>query len=133
MSLLIWGTMFEVGVTEIDGQHRRLFDLANQLSDAVRAGKGNEIMVQIVAELINYTQTHFAYEEQLMSANHYPASQEHRQQHQDLIQKVSEIRQRVNAHDPMVAHEALQLFTKWLSQHIMETDKALAKALNEKN
>lgn len=131
MSLLIWGTMFEVKFAEIDAQHRRLFDLANQLSDAVRAGKGNEIMSKIVSELVNYTQTHFAYEEQLMAANHYPASQEHRQQHQDLIQKVSVIRQRVNANDPQVADEALQLFTKWLSQHIMETDKALAKALTK--
>lgn len=35
MTLMIWGPMFEVGVHQIDAQHRKLFDLANNLSDAI--------------------------------------------------------------------------------------------------
>ena len=35
MTLMIWVPMFEVGVHQIDDQHRKLFDLANDLSDVI--------------------------------------------------------------------------------------------------
>lgn len=132
MSLLIWGAMFEVGVREIDAQHRRLFDLANQLADAVRVGKGQEVLAEVLAELVRYTQTHFAFEEQLMAQHHYPAAPEHRQQHQELVQQVTAFKQRLHAGDQQVVGEALQFFTHWLSRHIMNTDRAFARDLKAK-
>jgi hemerythrin len=47
MPLLIWGPIFEVGVQQIDTQHRKLFDLA----DAIRAGKGMLPLGTILNEL----------------------------------------------------------------------------------
>lgn len=132
MSLLIWGAMFEVGVREIDLQHRRLFDLANQLADAVRIGKGHDVIGEVLAELVRYTQTHFAFEEQLMNQHHYAAVGEHKQLHQNLVQQVTEFKRRFNAKEATVVDEMLQFFTEWLSKHIMDTDKALARDLKTK-
>ncbi len=132
MSLLIWGPMFEVGVHAIDSQHRKLFELANQLAEAVIQGKGAEAMRQILAELVTYTQTHFAAEEQLMANNHYPATAEHKARHQELIQKVSEYRRAFAAGDTDITDKTLQFFTEWLSDHIMHIDKALAHDLKQK-
>ncbi|CAH2032298.1 bacteriohemerythrin [Trichlorobacter ammonificans] len=132
MSLLIWGAMFEVGVSDIDAQHRRLFDLANQLADAVRVGKGQDVLAEVLTELVRYTQTHFAFEEQLMSQHHYPAAAEHRQQHQELVQQVTGFKQRFHAGDQLVVEESLQFFTHWLSRHIMHIDKAFARDLKAK-
>lgn len=132
MPLLIWGAMFEVGVKDIDAQHRRLFDMANQLADAVRVGKGHEIIGEVLTDLVRYTQTHFSFEEQLMSQHGYPAAAEHRQKHQDLVQQVGEFKRRFQAGDVHVVDEALQFFTEWLSSHIMNIDKAFARDLKSK-
>jgi len=132
MPLLIWGAMFEVGIRDIDAQHRRLFDLANQLADAIRVGKGREITGEVLTDLLRYTQTHFSFEEQLMRQYGYPAAAEHRQRHQDLVQQVIEFRRRFKAGDVYVVSEALQFFTEWLSSHIMNIDKAFARDLKSK-
>ena len=132
MSLLIWGPMFEVGVREIDAQHRKLFDLANGLADAVIHGKGAEPLGNILTELGRYTQTHFATEELLMTKHGYPASEEHKAAHQKLIQQVADYKQRFLAGDATMAEKTLQFFTDWLSKHIMQIDKSLASDLQQK-
>jgi len=132
MSLLIWGPMFEVGVQQIDTQHRKLFDLANELADAVRAGRGMEPLGKILNELTSYTQTHFASEEQLMTHYGYAATAEHKAYHQDLIRQITDFKRAFSAGDVGIVDKALQFFTDWLAKHIMETDKALARDLKQK-
>lgn len=132
MSLMIWGPMFEVGVQQIDTQHRKLFDLANELADAVREGKGALPLGKILNELTTYTQIHFAAEEQLMSQHGYPATAEHKACHQELTKRVAEFKRALQAGDVAIVDDALQFFTAWLSKHIMEIDKAFAKALKQK-
>lgn len=132
MSLLIWGPMFEVGVHEIDSQHRKLFDLANQLAEAIIEGKGLEPIGKVLSELVKYTQTHLVAEEQLMSNNHYPASAEHKARHQELTCKVSEYKRAFAAGDVDIADKLLHFFTRWLSNHIMHVDKDLARDLKQK-
>jgi hemerythrin-like metal-binding protein len=132
MSLMIWGPMFEVGVHTIDSQHRKLFDLANQLAEAIIQGKGTDLMEKTLADLVTYIQTHFAAEEQLMANNHYPATAEHKAKHQALIQKVLEHKRSFDGGDPAIADKTLQFFTEWLSDHIMHIDKALAHDLKQK-
>ncbi len=132
MSLMIWGPMFEVGVGQIDSQHRKLFDLANELADAVRAGKGMVPLGRILNELVTYTQTHFAAEEQLMSQHGYPATAEHKACHQELIRKVGDFKRAFLEGDSSIVDKTLQFFTEWLSRHIMEIDKAFARDLIQK-
>jgi len=132
MPLLIWGPMFEVGVQQIDTQHRKLFDLANELADAVRAGNGRIPLGKILNELTTYTQTHFSSEEHLMVQSGYPATAEHKAYHQELITQVSDYKRAFLAGDIGIVDSTLQFFTDWLAKHIMETDKALARDLNQK-
>lgn len=132
MGLLIWGPMFEVGVQEIDRQHRTLFDQANILAEAVVQGKGPESLGAIFNELVRYTQTHFTLEEQLMAQHGYPATAEHKAGHQELVRQVSEYRQAFIAGDSAIIDKMLQFFTSWLSRHIMEVDKVLAQHLKQK-
>lgn len=132
MALLIWGPMFEVGVQEIDRQHRTLFDLANTLAEAVIQGKGPEPLATIFNELVRYTQTHFALEEQLMAQHGYPATAEHKASHQELVRQVTEYRHAFTSGDNAIIDKMLQFFTSWLSRHIMEIDKALARHLKQK-
>jgi len=132
MSLMIWGAMFEVGVAEIDSQHMQLFNLANDLAEAIMQRREEHALTSILNGLIRYTQTHFAAEEQLMALHRYPAADEHRLCHQALIQQVTELRRAAQAKEADAADKALKLFTEWLADHIMHVDKVLAHDLKQK-
>ncbi|NJD36762.1 MAG: bacteriohemerythrin [Geobacter sp.] len=129
MTPMIWGPMFEVGVQGIDTEHVRLFNLANELADAIMQHREQTVINHTLQELLRYTQTHFAAEEQLMVQHRYPGAEEHRRRHQLLTQQVNEYRQAQQAGDPEAADKVLRLFTGWLAEHIMQIDKAFARYL----
>ena len=132
MPLLLWGPMLEVGVKEIDTQHRKLVDLANELADAVRAGKGKEVLGKTLAELVRYTQTHFATEEKLMDQHKYPGTADHKQLHKDLVKTVSDFKAKFDKGDAALTDEIMNFLRDWLTKHIMNIDKALARDLKQK-
>jgi len=63
MSIIQWDESLSVKVKEIDAQHQKLINLLNELFDAMRVGKGNQILGGILHGLLTYTQTHFKNEE----------------------------------------------------------------------
>lgn len=129
MPLLVWGPMFHVGFEEIDRQHARLVELANQLADAVQQGKGMNVLQEVYAGLLLYTQTHFSTEERLMSESGYAGRDRHREKHQVLTSTINDFKGRIASGNPALVEEAMRFFTDWLKEHIMSTDKALAAHL----
>ena len=61
-----------MGVPSLDEQHKNLISLVNKLNDAMKSGRGKDVLGDILAKLVNYTKTHFAAEEQLMRMHSYP-------------------------------------------------------------
>ncbi len=132
MPLLLWGPMLEVGVKEIDTQHKKLVELANELSDAVMAGKGKDVLGKTLAALVSYTVSHFGTEERLMDQHKYPAMADHKQQHKDLVKTVSDFKAKFDKGDANLSSEIMNFLRDWLTKHIMNTDKALARDLKQK-
>jgi hemerythrin-like metal-binding protein len=66
LALVTWDTSYSVSVKSCDAEHQKLFDLINQLHEAMRLGQGRAIVGPVVQELENYTQTHFRAEEALL-------------------------------------------------------------------
>ena len=60
MEVITWKPEYDIGIQEIDEQHRRLVALINNLYNAlVRKGSTEEIG-QVIDEVIDYTKVHFA-------------------------------------------------------------------------
>src|SRR5208337_1890934 len=87
-----WSNEFSVGVEEIDGDHRRLLELLNQLHDAAKTEDGREVLGRVLDGLMLYVGYHFAHEEALFLRTNYPGYERHRRQHQALTITVKEIR-----------------------------------------
>jgi len=66
-----WSTALAVGHPEIDRQHQVLIEIANRLNGAMRSGAGRAACGAILDELVNYTLTHFSFEEKLMEKHEY--------------------------------------------------------------
>ena len=123
MASLQWSEDLSVGVVEMDRQHKRLVDLVNRLYEAMAAGRGDNIKMQILTELLTYTKVHFAAEERLMRECGYPQLTDHKCLHDQLTDKVIQLNEKVR-NGQMVPSVSLGTFLKdWLVQHIIQQDK----------
>lgn len=120
-----WLPDYAVGVQEIDQQHQGLFSLADKLRQAIRAGKGQEVLDGTLDELVDYTCYHFANEEKLMETISYPYYQNHCRQHEELRLKVRLMRKRVAAGEAGMTLQVMQFLVEWLKCHTTTSDRRI--------
>jgi len=133
MSLLTWGPMFSVGVKEIDDQHKVLIDLANRLNDQMGAGNGGKaVLDKVFNELVAYTVSHFAMEERLMAKHNYTASAKHMDEHKKLVATVADLKKKHEQGENVLTSQVMTFLRDWLTKHILNTDKAFGRELNQK-
>lgn len=130
MALLAWTGAFSVGVKDIDDQHKILIDRANALNEAMKIGLGADVTGQVLGDLISYTETHFAFEEQLMDRYQFPLAPNHKLQHRELVKAVIAFKDKFE-HRDAVAADMMVFLRDWLTRHIMNSDKMFAKHLNK--
>ena len=124
-----WKDEYSVGLDSIDQQHKKLVNLINQLTTAVDYSTGEEFEREALAELVDYTKTHFTYEEGLMEDNGYPDFEAHRAQHREMIAEVEAVLAEYEEdHDAAMRH-ACGYLKDWLINHINGTDKQYSSFL----
>jgi len=127
-SLLQWDESYQVGVTEIDRQHRELFDLLNNLAWAVRSGYAEDIIGQVLAEMAAYADEHFK-SEQLYLEKH-PDYQAHFLKHWEFTKKCMSLAMGFRR-DKSVSWETLEFLGQWLQNHILQEDRRYFRELAE--
>ncbi|HWI54785.1 MAG TPA: bacteriohemerythrin [Desulfobacteria bacterium] len=131
MAYLAWDEKYSVGVKEIDAQHQKLIDLVNQLHEAMKQGKGKDIMSQVLQTLINYTATHFGTEEKYMTAFNYPQFSLHKMEHEKFVKKVLDFQKDYNSGKLALTIDIMNFLKDWLVSHIQGTDKKFGPFFNE--
>ena len=129
MPIFSWNDRLATHIPKIDLQHRSLIDLINKLHDAIDEGRDKEVLGVVLAELVDYTVNHFALEETYMDAHNYPASDEHKNEHELLRQKVFALQQQLAAGRPVVTIEVMKFLKEWLTRHIIDVDKQMGNFL----
>jgi len=119
---ITWSDELSVGIEEIDEQHKVLIRLINQMHEAIHHRKGNKIVEEILEELATYTKIHFAVEESLMRILGYPGYEEHRDSHEELLQQVIELKEKVTAGKSSISFQLMHFLKNWLTQHILGED-----------
>lgn len=127
MPLLIWNEELETGIDVIDQQHKRIVELINQLN-LVSNGKADGNVGDVLAELVDYTLSHFVFEEELMEEAGYPFSKAHKRVHDIFTARVNEYKMRFDAGEDVT--DALRdMLSRWLFNHIKGDDKAYARVV----
>ncbi len=123
--------VLNIGLPELDKQHRHLISLFNSLIQAMSIGKGVDVLEHLFSELKDYTVYHFTDEERFMEVNGYPAIEGHRARHEALIAQVDEFKKRMmnSAFSP---NEALDFVNDWIILHIMNEDTAIGKFIQSR-
>lgn len=129
MAMMEWNDKLKVGHSLIDRDHLKLVGLINELGDAMSAGKGKDVCGKVLDELISYTKTHFAMEEQLMSVHRYAGNAAHKAEHAKLVQDVVDFQGKYAAGTVTLSVSLLHFLMEWLTHHILESDKALTQGI----
>lgn len=126
-----WEESLSIGVTEVDNQHKELFNRFNALLDACNQGKGRHEVDQLLLFLHDYIKTHFAAEEQLQLSHNYPGYSSHKIQHDAFMKKVDHFARQLQNDGPTISLviEVNQTLVGWLIDHISKEDQALGRHL----
>lgn len=130
MQSIHWNADLEIGIGVIDGQHRRIVDYINALH-AIGDHGDRTVVGAVLRDLVDYTYSHFAFEEALMEEAEYPDLAVHQETHRAFRGRVDGLQRRFDTGDEVVG-ELAQLLKTWLLGHIAEDDRSYADLVREK-
>ncbi len=131
MKDLVLDETLTVGIEEIDDDHNKLVNLLNILNHSITEGAATDYIEAVLDELINCTVWHFSHEERLMLKYGYDGYEEHRTEHQDLINSARELKKKFIQMRQLDEKEDLAFLERWLTEHILVADTRLASYLIE--
>jgi len=119
------------GIEQIDKEHRRLFEIAEelyQLSKEEFVPDKYDNIRGLLDELREYTKFHFRHEEEYMESIGYKRMFMQKVQHDAFVKQLDEwdLEDLDEKQDEMIS-EILQHVTNWLIEHILEQDKAIGQ------
>jgi hemerythrin len=116
-----WKDSYKIGNAQIDAEHQKAFQLANQFLAAQ-----DQATLRVAAmQLYKHTREHFEHEEKMMRDRAYPDTKAHVDGHNRLISRLNVISQTVARND--VNDQALKnLMIDWTINHIGQDDARLA-------
>lgn len=118
-----WDNEYQVGMAVFDEQHKKLFAVINQLHEGIRSGESRDFLEDIFNGLLDYTMSHFRDEETLMEEKNYPFLDEHKKEHEELLQKVIAWYEDYHAGKGIISSEVMNILVTWLKNHILTSDK----------
>lgn len=129
-----WTSRFETGIPEVDGDHRRLVELINELDAILAENGGFERTGAVIDALIDYADYHFKREEAMLDRVGYAQAADHAAIHASFGHLLGHL-----VGDCMLtpSHETARrlrdYLRDWLINHILVEDKAFAAALRARD
>lgn len=115
-----WSADLSTGIGVIDKQHMQIVDYINDLSRANQKGDRRGIQ-KVLDALVDYTVSHFAFEENLQEEAGYKYCKPHKRVHELFIRRIGEYCARFKAGEE-VAEELHKTLSTWLISHIKRDD-----------
>ena len=113
----------------IDHQHRQILQYINTLEEIRVSGQRDKIQ-EVLEDLIDYTQSHFSFEENLLAQVNYQYLPSHKGIHDLFVKRLNEYRQRFEKGE-VVENDLYRLLSKWLINHIQHDDQDYVDAVRD--
>lgn len=124
--MFIWQEKYNLGDEMIDAQHRQLFDLANQI---VQATEIDEV-TRLLMLFYQHVREHFQLEENYMKQIHYADVIEHTERHNQMLDKLIEISEKVHA-KKWNTEDMKNFVNSWVLIHVLQDDLKLDRKLKQ--
>ncbi len=130
-----WDKQLNVGIEEIDEQHKALFLEVSKFARAYQAGTGKQAAVDILEFLSNYVNEHFTTEEYYMFKYNFPDRERHTVLHRRFSAKLKFYIEKSKSFTGLSSYavaEMLQMVLKWLVAHIKTVDRVYGSYIKKK-
>jgi hemerythrin len=129
MVLLEWKDHYSVGVPEVDHEHRELIALINRLhAELTRHGAGTSVE-EFLGEIYAKISAHFALEEKVMRERHYDQYDDHKADHERLLDEIRDIMDQYEDDARFSTADLAARLDGWFSEHFKTKDARLHKHL----
>lgn len=130
-----WTQNLSIGVDAIDEQHKKLFEMTDQLFEAGKNNKAKEFIVELLNFLDDYTKKHFSDEEKFMLKLGYPGYQQQKKAHDEFIQQIKILKKDYESSggNIVLIINANQIVLDWLINHISKEDKKIGEFAKTSN
>ena len=130
LSRLTWSEAYSVHDDTIDAQHRKLFDIVNQLSELYETRSDD--LLPVLTDLVDYLYVHFNAEQMVMMNANYPRYIEHNKEHQVFTEKIHEFLKSYEEGKKGLAFEMINFLREWVDTHTLTSDGAYGKHLDRR-
>ncbi len=119
--MMEWSESYNIGIDVIDNQHRQILDYINALEKIISGGQRDKIK-EVLDDLIDYTQSHFSFEENLLQQVNYQYLPSHKGIHELFVKRLNDCRHKFDRGES-VENDLYRLLSKWLINHIQHDDQ----------
>lgn len=125
--MFIWKKEFELGITSIDEQHKKLLDLGNRINELLVNHDDDDDnyddIYEVIEELRAYTVYHFNTEEALFLKYNYPEYHAHKKEHDDFVVFLQSVNpEDIDENQKGFLKKLLAQIVQWVFKHIITTD-----------
>lgn len=129
MSLIAWRDEFATGIQAVDHEHREMIGLINRLYDDLVATDDREALTGFLGELLARISAHFALEEKIMRERRYDQYQDHKNDHERLLDEIRDIMDACQQGPTVIADELAGRLERWFVGHFKAKDARLHHAI----
>lgn len=119
------------GIPSIDKEHRRLFEIAEELYQLCQnelVHDKYDLLISALNELKDYTMLHFEHEETYMESIGYKKLFTQKVQHNAFREKLDSIDlDEIDNNQEAAIEDILAFVTDWLVNHILHVDKQIGE------
>lgn len=130
-----WKQRYQLGIEEIDKQHRKLFEIGARAYELARledAYDRYDDIMEMLQELLDYAQYHFSYEEDIMRKHNFDLLEHHAKEHSYFVAKVKSLLARdIDEEQEQTLQEITDFLSEWVSTHIMFEDRKYTVLFNK--
>jgi len=135
VSKLLWSNDYSVNIISIDNEHKLLVELINEFDSAldIHGAFQTKIVIVTLNKLALYIRRHFESEERFLQLNSYPDYNEHKQDHDLLLDRLSQFERNFLTAKQSFNEEMLLFLKDWLVRHIILHDHKFGEYYRDKD
>jgi hemerythrin len=125
MALLRWKDEYRIGIEAVDYEHRELIDLINRLHEELGGEHAKLTVPGFFGDLLKGISAHFALEEKFMREHRYDQLDQHKNDHERLLDEIREIMDAFEHSEELDSPELAARLDAWFSRHFETYDARL--------
>jgi len=129
MSLIDWHEEYSVGIASVDHEHREMINLINTVYDNLSSNASKDQIEDFLGEIYTKISAHFALEEKIMKTQRYDEYQDHKEDHEKLLDEIRDIMDFYETDDYFSDKDLADQLERWFSEHFRTRDARFLKHL----